>query len=284
MILVTGATGYLGKKIIDKLEHSEVIGISRTGRSACARHVNCDILDLAPDAIPEPVSTIIHTAAVKNSKSRDLFSTNIAGTGKVIEFAKAKNINHVIFISSSCTQLEKKNRYALSKVKAEELVVSSGLPYTIIRPNYIYGPGNSQFRLIVSMVKKFKIIPVIGNGMFKIAPVYEEDLVEAIVSCIKNKKAYNKSYSICGEEMTFNEFLYAIASSQNLNRRLFHINERLIFLATYLYDKEFTYPFQNRFGNYTDAAEDLRFKPIKFIKWLLHSMEEETRSSMSKLS
>lgn len=268
MILVTGASGYLGREIIKKLGKFETIGLCRTGRSESSKHVNCNILDLKPDIITGEVSTIIHAAALKDSRSKDLFNVNVAGTKNIVEFAKAKNVKHLIFISSSCTQLDKKNRYALSKLKAEEIVVSSGLPYTIIRPNYIYGPGNSQFRSIVSIIEKSKIIPVIGNGMFKIAPVYEEDLVRAIVSCVGNEKAYNQTYSICGKEITFNELLKEIASSMNMKRILLHINKNLVYLLTYFYDREFTYSFQNRYGDYRAAEEDLNFKPVNLQEGL----------------
>ena len=84
MILITGSTGYLGKRIIDKLEHETIIGISRSGNSGGAKHLNINIVDLVPNNIPDQISTIIHTAAVKNSRSKELINTNVTGTIKVI--------------------------------------------------------------------------------------------------------------------------------------------------------------------------------------------------------
>ena len=271
MILVTGATGYLGRKIAEKLGYSKIIGLSRTGQSSYAKHINCNIQDLTSDIIPDRISTIIHAAAEINRKSPSLVDTNVEGTKKIIEFALAKNVNHMIFISSSCTQVEKKNRYSLTKIKAEELIASSGIPYTIIRPNYIYGPGNTQFMSIVSMINKFKLIPMVGNGKFIVAPVHENDLIDAITACVENEKSYNKTYSICGEEISFNDFLHAIAESQNLNRRLLHISEKLVYLLTYFYDKEFIYSFQDRYGNHKPAADDLNFKPVDLKDGLIKS-------------
>lgn len=268
MILITGATGYLGKKIVERLDPSKVIGFSRTGKSPCLKHVNCSILDITPETIPEQISTIIHSAAVINKKSKDLYSTNVLGTKKMIDFAQAKNVQHFIFISSTCTQLEKKNRYALSKIEAENLLVNSGLNYTIIRPNLIYGTRNKQFASIVSCMKKFKIVPVPGNGNFQVAPVHEDDLINAIICCLENKKSYGKIYTICGKNMTYNEFLTKIALSQNIKCRLLHISATLIYFLTYLYDSEFIYSFQDRPGNYTLAAKYLNFMPMDLTEGL----------------
>lgn len=271
MILVTGSTGYLGKKIVSKLNPSQVIGLSRTSKSECFKHVNCSITEIRADIIPDNISTVIHTAAVTDNRAKELLHVNVEGTKRLIAFAKAKDVAHIIFISSSCTQLDKRNKYALSKHQAEELIINSGLAHTIIRPNYIYGPGNSQFRSIVSIIKKSKIIPVPGDGRYVIAPVHEDDLVEAIVSCVENRKALNKIYSVCGNNMSFNEFLLAIADSLNLNRRLLHINKKFIAAVSYLYDREFIYSFQDRSGDYSDAYKDLHFMPVNIIEGLKKS-------------
>lgn len=261
MILVTGATGYLGKKIVKRLGYKDVIGLSRRGKSEGIEHINCNLIDISVDMVPGRISTIIHSAAEIYNRSPDVFLTNVDGTKKLIEFAQKKKIDHFIFISTASVLLEKKNRYALSKLKAEELLVSSGLNYTIIRPNLIYGSENKQFMSLAAFLKKWKLVPVPGNGSFKVAPVYDEDLIGAIIACVENEKTYGKKYVICGKSMTFNDYLLAIASSQGLSRKLFHINEKLIFLVTYLYDKEFMYSFQDYYSDNSSAVEDLYFRP-----------------------
>ena len=111
MILLTGASGFVGKEILNKLGHENVIGLSRSGKSNCSKNISCDLEDICADIIPETITTIIHSAAILDNRSKDLFNTNVLGTKKLIEFAKEKNVDHLILISSSCVQLEKKNQY-----------------------------------------------------------------------------------------------------------------------------------------------------------------------------
>ena len=60
MILLTGASGFIGTEILKKLEHEKVICLSRSRKSSCYKNINARLQDISTDLVPDTVSTIIH--------------------------------------------------------------------------------------------------------------------------------------------------------------------------------------------------------------------------------
>jgi len=193
MILVlTGATGFVGRALIPKLlaKGGEVIILARDldkAKTLLPKEVTIvkgDIL-LPECGVKEQipgVSALYHLAAIHRlgeNQAEEIWETNVRGTANVIEFCKKYEVPHLFFISSAYTQ--GRNPYERSKAICEWMVSNSGIPsVTIFKPSIILGapqhfyPGHfSQFiSLIIKLHQRGEIIRHKIEGSLRL-PVLE---------------------------------------------------------------------------------------------------------------
>jgi len=159
-VLITGASGVVGAALLTRLRGLDVVCLVhrspvtapnvRTLRGDIAQ----DRLGMAApayDALVRQVDTVIHCAAVTDFNRTDgtLETTNIAGTGNVVEFAAAAGavLYHVSTAFVHTTADGERGRtaagYAASKSAGEELVRASGVRHVILRPSVVIGDSDT---------------------------------------------------------------------------------------------------------------------------------------------
>jgi nucleoside-diphosphate-sugar epimerase len=160
-VLITGASGVVGRDVAARLSGQRVIGMVHAtyDRPDIPEIIVGDIRDphlgLEPKEYAElvdRVDVVVHSAAMTNwGQPVELYEQiNVAGTAHMIEFARAADCP-IIFVSSSFVYAEQLGRldgvsptnviapYVRSKQKAEDLITASGVPYTIFRPTNLIG-------------------------------------------------------------------------------------------------------------------------------------------------
>lgn len=223
-LFITGASGMLGKALVQKLEgHYDVVKCSRTdGLNIHDRErmiycmKGCDV--------------VIHTAAETNEDSPYSWITNVEGTRNLLEAGKVVGIKQFIHIStigvyghitskiSAESPHAPVSNYEKTKSVAEKVVVEyqSFFPTTILRPTLIVGPNAYWKRLVDTLRKGF---PMIGSGKNVFQLTYLSDLVDAIELCILYGKTYNDSFLVVSDEQTtLKDILFFLADSENINR------------------------------------------------------------------
>lgn len=85
-------------------------------------------------------------------------------------------VEYFVHISSLGTRPNAVSRYHQSKWKAEQSVVSSGIPYTIFRPSVVFGPDDEFINMLARMIQYMPVTPLIDSGGAKMQPVYVGDL------------------------------------------------------------------------------------------------------------
>lgn len=240
MILLTGATGFLGNYVIKELVKKQSVcclvrkasDVSSLGNTSI-KLVYGDITDKESlDKISQKIDTIIHLAAVIQSGDSKLMHTaNIEGTRNIIEFAIERKIKHFIFVSSYLADPKFKSEYGRTKLIAENIVKGSGLNYTIIRPTQIYGKGDKyNFTKLIQLIKTSPVIPMIGDGRYSLQPVYVKDLAMIIKQTVN--KNFNKTYIAASDKsIEFNGLIDDIAGSLNLKRFKLHVPLFIILAA-----------------------------------------------------
>lgn len=123
------------------------------------------------------------------------------------------------------------NVYEKTKCEAEKEILScgekQGIPFTIIRPEFVYGPGDTHVLGLFKAIgaKKF-VLP--GNGRSFLHPTYIDDLIYGISLCTNNENAMGKIYLITGERpVTVKELAEIIAEESGV--RLRRIRMPLVF-------------------------------------------------------
>lgn len=225
-ILITGAAGKLGKKLITELSGAkhQLVLLKRPGENLFESKdeiVFGDILDqLSLEAAVKDVDTIIHLAGLTHSNDdKEYYRVNILGTKNLLISSKAAGVKKFIFVSSR-TAGYGGGAYAISKLLAEEEVKKSGLNFVILRLAEVYGKNmNGAIAQLVKIIKKCYFIPIIGRGDYKISPVYIDDVIDGILTILNNKIISRNSYLLAGpEEFTYNELVSKIIKILKLKR------------------------------------------------------------------
>jgi NADH dehydrogenase len=90
--------------------------------------------------------------------------------------------------------------YHRSKYQAEELVVASGLDYTIFRPSLIFGPKDAFVNMLAGFIRNFSVVPVIGDGKYRLQPIAADDVARCFALALEKAETVGKAYNICGPD------------------------------------------------------------------------------------
>ncbi len=155
-----------------------------------------------------PWKNCTYDAAIKNTKI--LFYS-----------AKAAGIKRIVQIGVSNASLSSPLPYYKGKAQQEELLKTSGIPFTIIRPTLVFGAGDILVNNIGWLLRRFPIFPIFEGGNYRLQPVFVEDLAEmAVESGFANQ---NGVFDAAGPEVfTFKNMVETIATTLGTQRRLIY--------------------------------------------------------------
>ena len=217
-ILVTGASGSIGRQLVTKLSgYSKydikelvrpgiIIGDSETGIEGI--HGDLSQVNSLVRATTD-VDTIIHLAGITHTHTTSLYyKINLLGTKNLIQAAEQTGVRQFIFLSTRTASYDG-GGYARSKLLAEQSLIGSNLNWVIIRPAEVYGTDSKNgIQKIINSITNRRILPIVGNGRFTLAPVFIDDLVDGIASTIGNHQAVGKIFVLQGpREYTFVEMV-----------------------------------------------------------------------------
>ncbi len=234
MILVTGGTGFVGRHLIRRMrkEDLSVRAMVRHPEKAeelrelGARLVVGDISDMAAlEKATVGVDRIIHLVGIIQEAPGVTFQgVHVEGTRNLLQAAKKAGVKHFFYQSALGTRPGAKSEYHKTKWMAEELVRESGIPYTILRPSLIYGPGDQFTLRLADVIKLSPVLPVIGSGKSKVQPIYIDDVVDCIVKAVTSEAFLNEIYEVGGpEQLTYEEVTREIAEAMGATRPVVHM-------------------------------------------------------------
>ena len=212
MILVTGATGYIGNRLVKWLckcgHRVRAMVMDNDQLLYQLEGIKCDIMKgdiTVPQTLRsclEGIKTVFHLAAVLVSANKELFhKINYEGTKNLVDAAVEAGVEHFVYISAAAAEYKERTMYGESKMKSEALLKKQGnTKFTIIRPTLLYGAGGSQeLRVYINGLRRFPfIVPVVGMGKARKRPVWLEDVVAGLSMLIDKPVTYGKIYNFSG--------------------------------------------------------------------------------------
>lgn len=272
MILVTGATGHTGSRLVKKLVETghKVRCLVRTPRNAGY---------LPGEGIEIVYGDLKHEEKVRKALKgiNILFhAAHIRFASDIIPIAKNQGVNRALFMSSTRRYTKFACESADAVIKGEDYIKKSGMDYTILRPTMIYGGArDNNMTKLVNHLGRFRIFPIFGNGKNLIQPVFVWDLVEAMVYCVDHPETAKKEFTLAGPEpLTYRGALEIIAGQ--LNRKVFLLPVPLFLCSAVcrIYEKcvsrpRITSDQVRRFGenkafDISKAREEIAFSPRSF--------------------
>lgn len=228
-ILVTGATGYIGKRLIPVLinEGHEVICCVRDILRVDKSYLEEELIDsvevdfLKPETlknIPEDIDVAYYLIHSMSNSSKDFESLETQCAKSFKSRLEKTKVKQVIYLSGITNEKEL-SKHLQSRKNVEEILASKNYALTIFKAGIIVGSGSSSFEIIRDLVEKlpFMIAPKWLNT--KTQPLAVRDVLSFLFGAAGNTSVYNKSYDVFGPEtLTYKEMLLQFAKVRGLKR------------------------------------------------------------------
>jgi NADH dehydrogenase len=229
-VAITGATGYVGLGIVQKLlrrDHEVRALVRRPERAGALRDFGVQLVagTLADSAalrsLVEEVDAVVHLVGIIVEKGRQSFeSVHVAGTGAVVEAARQAGVSLMLHMSALGARGDADaTAYHRTKWQAEEVVRASGQPHAIFRPSLVAGPGNPPLQMMRDMIRFSPVVPVIGDGRYEMQPIWLGDVAEAFALALE-RPDLRGSFDLGGpERLNYHRMLDHLESALGVRRR-----------------------------------------------------------------
>lgn len=238
LIFVTGAAGYVGRRLVRALgaRGSRVVALVRDPASLPADLRSLPGVEFVAGDLLEPASyekalggcsRVVHLAAT-TGKARPAVHerTNAEGTRTLLDAARRAGVGGFLHVSTIAVKFRDQRHYpyARSKVRAEEIVRASGVPFTIVRPTIVVGP-DSPVVAGLGKLAGLPLVPVFGPGTARVQPISVDDVVLDLAEIVATDRFRGETIDLGGPEVvTIEELLRRIRSAAGKGRaRVMHV-------------------------------------------------------------
>jgi len=233
-ILVTGATGYIGKRIIPLLlndGHTIVCPVrdKKRAQEYYKEQENIELIEAdflnahSLMAIPKDIDVAYYLIHSMSNSAREFHIMEEKCAFNFKRFAKTTQLKQVIYLSG-ITNDTKLSKHLLSRKNVEKMLESGDYALTTFKAGIIVGSGSSSFEIIRDLVEKLPIMIAPKWLNTRTQPIGIRDVLSFLHKALGNEKLYNTSYDIYGPEiLTYKEMLLQFAKVRKLKRWIFTV-------------------------------------------------------------
>jgi NADH dehydrogenase len=233
MLLLTGATGSIGSRLLPRLLEggSDVRCLVREPRRLGERRVDVQIAigDLGEMSDPylvrqalRGVDTVVHLAAtIRDQPPRRLEELNGLATIRLLRAAERSGVKRFVFFSALDAYSAQRTRFFRAKWLAEQAVDSSPLRTTVFAPSIVYDHSDPW----ITLLRRFSFLPVLpvsGRGRACFQPIWAEDVARCVVAALGREAA--PRYELAGpEKLSYDQMSDLVSRIAGRPRPLLHL-------------------------------------------------------------
>jgi len=274
LILLTGATGFLGEFVLKELVkrgHEVTCFVRKSSNLDIINQLNVKYFFGELDDYKSICEALDGKEALIN-----IASLGFGHASNIIKACEKSNVKRAIFISTTGIYTKLNPDSKIIRLEAERLIKESKLDYTIIRPTMIYGtPKDRNMWRLIKYLKKIRILPILGDGTYLQQPVYVKDLASAIVKTYESTICIKKAYNISGAKpITYNDVVNITARALGKKVLKIHIPMKISYNFLKAYERMSKKPMlkaeqvlrlnENKDFSYEEASKDFEYKPLGF--------------------
>ena len=235
MILITGGTGFVGGHVVHELRGRDlpVRCLVRDPRKAAKlAGWGCELAE--GDVTDEQslrravagVDTIVHLVAIRQGPREQFQRIMVDGTRDLLSAARDAGVGRFVHMSALGTSEETRELvpYYWAKWENEQQVRSSGVPFVIFRPSFVFGPDGGILPTFVKLAKLTPVTPIIGSGRQRIQPIWADDLAKIFTEATQQEDIAGRLFELGGPDaVTWNEFWERLKRVLGLRRPSVHV-------------------------------------------------------------
>jgi len=238
-ILVTGATGFIGSRLISSLVESgyTVTGLSRKKlpNTKNVKYVQADVFDI--DQLTTAMKGIdvayyfLHSMEGNKSEWKEFASREKIQAQNFLKAASKSGVKRIIYLGGLVNDSLELSPHMRSRKEVGEILASGNIPVTELRASLIIGAQGGSYAMLRYLVERLRIM-VCPSWVKSLAqPIAVDDVIHYLSECLKKSETIGKIFEIGGpDKMTYEELMRVY--SAYLNKNLFIL--QIPFLTTRL--------------------------------------------------
>jgi uncharacterized protein YbjT (DUF2867 family) len=284
-VAVAGGTGFIGKVVLKKLVEAghHVVALIRQGsllkiasfRGTESRYVYYDTPSQVAAALEGCQAVINLVGIIREGKDESFDYAHHLIPLNLVRAATNIGIRRFIQMSALGVDRGMDTEYLETKKRGENAVKNSNLDWTIFRPSVVYGPGDGFVSLLMRLIRRLPLVPVIGDGKYRLQPVWVDNVTEGFVKCLTMPATYGKTYDVGGlDKFSYNDLLDIVGTALGRKRiRKIHLSVPLMKMQARIFGRFGFFPFTIDMltmllaENVTDDNSffsDLKIEPARF--------------------
>ena len=229
-ILLIGATGYIGKRLLPSLienGHIVVCSVRDAKRFSPQKSllpyieiIEGDLLDRSSlDKIPTDIDGAYYLAHSMSSAA-NYESLELKAASNFREAINRTNIRHVVFLSNMVNE-DSSSKHLTSRKDVEAELGKGKYMFTSLRAGIIIGSGSASFEIIRDLVEKLPVMIAPKWLNTRCQPIGVSDVIKFLSKTLFNPNTFNQSFDIGGKDiLTYKEMLLGFAKARYLKRRI----------------------------------------------------------------
>ncbi|MCB0465539.1 MAG: SDR family oxidoreductase [Aequorivita sp.] len=226
-ILLTGANGYIGMRLLPELlenGHEVICAVRDKNRlpldPETIKKVTVFEVDFAEEvnteSIPKDIDAAYYLIHSMSGSSKNFDEIEARAAGNFNTYMAATSVKQVIYLSGIVNE-EQLSKHLSSRKKVEEILYEGNFELTVLRAGIVVGSGSSSFEIIRDLCEKLPIMVAPKWLKTRIQPIAVRDVIAFLSRVLDNEKCFNKSFDIGGPDvLTYKEMLLKYSKIRGL--------------------------------------------------------------------